>query len=101
MVKTGGCKGEAMEGLKSFSEGRAKVVADSAAYLKERKEWEATGEILGNEGLVHQMRESRQAWAEDRKGEFVSLPESDNRHTFQVDLVSLLRLGCPHLHADN
>ncbi len=73
MVKTGGCKGEPMEELKPFSEGRVKAVADFAAYLKEREEWEATGEILGNEELAQQVKESRKAWAAGRKREFVSL----------------------------
>jgi uncharacterized protein with von Willebrand factor type A (vWA) domain len=64
-----------MEESESLSEGRAKAVADSAPYLKEREEWEATEDILGNEELAQQVRESRQAWAEDSKGEFVSLEE--------------------------
>ena len=75
MAKTGGYKGKLMEEVKSLSEGRVKAVADFAAYLKEREEWEATGEILGNEELAQQVRESRKAWAEDRKGEFVSLED--------------------------
>jgi len=73
MAKTGGYKGKLLEEVKSLSEGRVKAVADFAAYLKEREEWEATGEIMGNEELVQQVKESRKAWAEDRKGEFVSL----------------------------
>ena len=48
-------------------------MADFAAYLKEREEWEATGEILGNEELAQQVKESRKAWAAGRKGEFGSL----------------------------
>jgi len=75
MAKTGGYKGKLMEEVKSLSEGRVKAVADFAAYLKEREEWEATAEILGNEELAQQVKESRKAWAEDRKGEFVSLEE--------------------------
>jgi hypothetical protein len=75
MAKTGGYKGKLMEEVKSLSEGRVKAVADFAAYLKEREEWEATGEILGNEELAQQVKESRKAWAEGRKGEFVSLEE--------------------------
>jgi hypothetical protein len=75
MAKTGGYKGKLMEEVKSLSEGRVKAVADFAAYLKEREEWEATGEILGDEELAQQVKESRKAWAEDRKGEFVSLEE--------------------------
>jgi hypothetical protein len=75
MARTSGYKGKLMEEVKSLSEGRVKAVADFAAYLKEREEWEATGEILGNQELARQVKESRKAWAEDRKGEFVSLEE--------------------------
>ena len=75
MAKTGGYRGKLMEEVKSLSEGRVKAVADFAAYLKEREEWEATAEILGNEELAQQVKESRKAWAEDKKGEFVSLEE--------------------------
>lgn len=75
MARTGGYKGKLLEEVKSLSEERVKAVADFAAYLKEREEWEATGEILGNQELARQVKESRKAWAEDRKGEFVSLEE--------------------------
>jgi len=73
MAKTGGYRSKLLEKVKSLSEGRVKAVADFAAYLKEREEWEATGEILGDEELVQQGKESRKAWAAGRKGEFVSL----------------------------
>ena len=75
MAKTGGYKGKLLEEVKSLSEARVKAVADFAAYLKEREEWEATGEILGDEELAQQVKESRKAWAEGRKGEFVSLED--------------------------
>ena len=75
MAKTGGYKGKLMEEVKSLSKERVKAVADFAAYLKEREEWEATGEVLGNKELAQQVRESRKAWTKDRKGEFVSLEE--------------------------
>ena len=75
MAKAGGYRGKLLEEVKSLSEGRIKAVADFAAYLKEREEWEATAEILGDEELAQQVKESRKAWAEDRKGEFVSLEE--------------------------
>jgi uncharacterized protein YbjT (DUF2867 family) len=75
MAKTGGYKGKLLEEVESLSEERVKAVADFAAYLREREEWEATGEILGDEELAQQVKESREAWAEDRKGEFVSLEE--------------------------
>jgi len=75
MAKGGGYKGKLLEQVKSLSEERVKAVADFAAYLKEREEWEATAEILGDEELAQQVKNSRKAWAEDRKGEFVSLEE--------------------------
>lgn len=75
MAKTGGYKGKLLEELKSLSDERIKAVADFAAYLREREEWEATGEILGDEELTQQVKESREAWAEGRKGEFVSLED--------------------------
>jgi hypothetical protein len=75
MAKTSGYKSKLLEEVKSLSEERVKAVADFAAYLKEREEWEATAEILGDEGLVQQVKESRKAWAEGREEGFVSLEE--------------------------
>jgi len=75
MARTGDYRGKLLEEVKSLSEERVKAVADFAAYLKEREEWEATGEILGDQELAQQVKESRKAWAEGRKGEFVSLEE--------------------------
>ena len=73
MAKTGGHKSKLLEEVKSLSEERVKAVADFAAYLREREAWERTADILGDEGLAQQVKESREAWAEGRKGEFVSL----------------------------
>ena len=75
MAKTGDYKSKLLEEVKSLSEERVKAVADFAAYLREREAWEATAEILGDEELVQQVKESRKAWAEGRKGEFVSLQD--------------------------
>ena len=75
MARAGGYKSKLLEEVKSLSEERVKAVADFAAYLKEREEWEATAEILGNQELAQQVKSSRKAWAEGRKGEFVSLEE--------------------------
>ena len=75
MAKAGGYKSKLLEELKSLSEDRVKAVADFAAYLREREEWEATAEILGNEELVQQVKGSQKAWADGRKEEFVSLEE--------------------------
>jgi tyrosyl-tRNA synthetase len=75
MAKTGGCKSKLLEEVKSLSEERVRAVADFAAYLREREAWEATAEILGDDELVQEVKESRKAWAEGRKEEFVSLEE--------------------------
>jgi hypothetical protein len=75
MARASGYKSKLLEEVKSLSEERVKAVADFAAYLKEREEWEATAEILGNEELAQQVKRSQKAWAEGRKGEFISLEE--------------------------
>lgn len=75
MAKAGGYKSKLLEEVKSLSEDRVKAVADFAAYLREREEWEATAEILGDEELAQQVKRSRKAWAGGEKGEFVSLEE--------------------------
>jgi hypothetical protein len=75
MAKTGGYKSKLLQELKSLSEERVRAVVDFAAYLREREAWEATVEILGDDELVQEVKESRKAWAEGRKEEFVSLEE--------------------------
>ena len=75
MSKTGSYKNKLLEEVKALSEERIKALADFAAYLREREEWEATAEILGNSEISRQIRESRKAWAEGRKEDFVSLEE--------------------------
>lgn len=75
MAKISGYKSKLLEELKSLSEERIKALADFAAYLREREEWEATAEILGNKEMAKQVKKSRQAWAEGRKEEFLSLDE--------------------------
>jgi hypothetical protein len=64
-----------LEELESLSEERIKALADFAGYLRQREEWESTAEILGNEELAEEIRESREAWSVDRRGEFLSLDE--------------------------
>lgn len=75
MAKTSRYKSKLLEEVESLSEERVKALADFAAYLREREEWEATAEILGNEELAQQIRRSRKAWAEGRKEGFVALEE--------------------------
>jgi hypothetical protein len=64
-----------LEELESLFEERIKALADFAGYLRQREEWESTAEILGNEELAEETRESRQAWAEGRREGFLSLDE--------------------------
>jgi hypothetical protein len=75
MAKAGGYRSKLLEEIKLLSDERVKAVADFAAYLREREAWEATAEVAGDEGLLQQVRESRKAWAEGKKGEFVSLED--------------------------
>ena len=75
MAKASGYKSKLLEEIEALSEDRVKAVADFAAYLREREEWEATAEILGNEELAQQVKKSRKAWADGRKEGFVSLEE--------------------------
>jgi hypothetical protein len=74
MAKTG-YRNRLLKETESLSEEKLRVLADFAAYLKEREEWEATAEILGNKQMARQIRQSRKAWAEGNKKEFVSLNE--------------------------
>lgn len=75
MAKSAGYKRRLLEEIKTLSEGRVKALADYAAYLGEREEWEATAEVLGNPVMARQIRKSRKAWAEGRKADFLSLAE--------------------------
>ncbi len=75
MAKVGSYRSKLLEELRSLSEERIRVLADFAAYLKEREEWEATAEILGNTEIAEQVKRSRKAWAEGKKEEFISLEE--------------------------
>lgn len=71
----GGYRDRLLEEMDSLSEERIRALADFAAHLREREEWEATAEILGNVELAEDLRRSRKAWAEGRKEEFVPLDE--------------------------
>lgn len=75
MAKMGGYKAKVLEEMASLSEERIKALADFAAYLKGREEWETTSEILGDKKTAEQIRLSRKAWAEGRKEEFIPLSE--------------------------
>ena len=70
-----GYKGKLLEEVKSLSEERIKAVADFAAYLKEREEWETTAEILGDKKMAQDIKQSRKDWNEGKKENFVPLDE--------------------------
>lgn len=70
-----GYKGRLLEEVKSLSEERIKAVTDFAAYLKEREEWEITTEILGDEKMTKNIKQSRKDWSKGRKENFITLEE--------------------------
>lgn len=71
MPKTNVARKQLLKEIEGLSEERVKLLADLVAFLKEREEWEATFEILGNTELTEAIQESRRAWKEGRKAEFV------------------------------
>ncbi|HEM62468.1 MAG TPA: hypothetical protein ENO24_09270 [Chloroflexi bacterium] len=75
MARIADYRSRLLEELESLSEERIKALADFASYLRQREEWESTAEILGNEEMAEQIRESREAWSEGRREEFLSLDE--------------------------
>lgn len=58
-----------------LSEPRLRAVLDFASFLREREEWDATLEILGDEELMAAIRQSKAAWAGGRLEEFVDLTQ--------------------------
>ena len=75
MARIAEYKSKLLEELESLSQERIKALVDFAAYLREREEWEATGEILGNQEMAQQIERSRKDWSEGRTEEFLSLDE--------------------------
>lgn len=72
MPKTNIARKQLLKEIEGLSEERVKLLADLVAFLKEREDWEATFEILGNTELTEAIQASRQAWKEGRKDQFVS-----------------------------
>jgi len=75
MAKVRGVRGRLMQEIAGLSEEKVKVVADFAAFLRERKEWLDTLEVLGNQELVEAIRSSREAWSQGKWSEFINLDE--------------------------
>jgi hypothetical protein len=75
VAKGGGYRDRLLEEVESLSEDRIKALADFAAYLREREDWEATAEILGNKEMAQDISRSRKAWTEGREEGFIFLDE--------------------------
>lgn len=84
MAKIKGVKRQLMQEVEGLSEEKVKVVADFAAFLREREEWLDTLQILGNQELVETIRSSREAWSQGKWSEFINLDEL--RHSSQQDV---------------
>lgn len=66
-------KKKLLEEVEELSEPRLRAVLDFASFLREREEWGATLEILGDEEVMAAIQRSREAWAAGRTEEFVDL----------------------------
>lgn len=75
MAKTKGAKRQLLQEIDGLSEDRVRLLADFAAFLKEREEWVATLEVLENKELAEAVRKSREEWFQDKSSEFISLTE--------------------------
>jgi hypothetical protein len=75
MPKVKGAKRRLMEEIDGLSEEKVAVVADFAAFVREREEWWTTLEVLGNKELVETIRTSREEWSQGKSSEFIKLEE--------------------------
>ena len=73
MAKGIRAKKQLIHEIEGLSEDKVRVLADFASFLKEREEWVATLEVTSNEELAKTIRASREAWAQGKHSEFVSL----------------------------
>lgn len=75
MAKTKGVKRQLLQEIDGLAEDRVRLLADFAAFLKEREEWVATLEVLENKELAEAVRKSREEWFQGKSSEFISLTE--------------------------
>ena len=75
MRKAKGAKRQLLHEVEGLSEDRIRALADLAAFLREREDWAATLDILGNRELVEAIRSSREAWSQGKRSAFVGLDE--------------------------
>lgn len=72
-------KKQAVITLDDLSEERLKVALDFLEYLKEKEEWEATGEILADPEATEAIQEVEEDWKAGRTDRFISLEEVKRR----------------------
>ena len=73
MTKTAEARKRLMEEIQDLSDQEVKLLADFAAFIKEREEWLATMEVLRNPELAQAIRDSRSAWSQGKRAQSVSL----------------------------
>ena len=66
------CQKEAVSSLNELSEEKLKVALDFIEYLKDREEWEASWEILGNKKMMEEIKIADKDWGKGEKENFVS-----------------------------
>ena len=86
MARVRGVRERLMQEIEGLPEEKVRVVADFAAFLRDREEWLDTLEVLGNEKLAEAIRSSREAWAQGKRSEFINLDEL--QHSSQQDVRS-------------
>lgn len=68
-------KKKLLEEVRELSEPRLRAVLDFASFLRERDEWDATLEILGDEQVMAVILRSKAAWAAGKREDFISIDE--------------------------
>ncbi len=63
---------EAVSSLNELSEEKLKVALDFIEYLKDREEWEATWEVLGNKKMMEEIKIADDDWEKGQRKNFVS-----------------------------
>jgi len=86
MARVRGVRERLMQEIEGLPEEKVRVVADFAAFLRNRGEWLDTLEVLANEELAETIRSSREAWAQGKRSEFINLDEL--KHSSQQDVRS-------------
>ncbi len=62
---------EAVSSLNELSEEKLKVALDFIEYLKDREEWEASWEILGNKKMMEEIKIADDDWKRGQRKNFI------------------------------